>query len=243
MGVERRTVVDDILERVVIEPLGGFFEKLLHFLPNLVVAIVIFLIGVVVAIIFRAVFARLFRVFGVDRLSERYGTAELMKKGGLQDPVSVLLSKFLAWVVVVIFAVIAMRALGVNTVGRLLESFLLYLPSVFAALLVLLFGYLLSNFLGRAALIASVNAGIRFAGLIGKFVKFLIFTLATTMALEQLGIGRETVVLAFSILLAGVVLAFALAFGLGGKDLAREYLERVVRKRETEGGEDNIRHL
>ncbi len=235
--------MDNILRRVIIEPLEGFYEKVLHFLPNLLVAVLIFVIGVVLALIFRAVFSRLFRAVGVDRFFERYGTAELMKKGGLRDPVSVLLSKFLAWVIVVIFAVIAMRTLEVITIRQLLESFLLYLPSVFTALLVLLFGYLLSNFLGRAALIASVNAGIRIAGIIGKFVKFLIFTLAVTMALEQLGIGRETVILTFVIVLAGVVLALALAFGLGGRDLAKEYLERKIGGKKEEEGRDEIHHL
>jgi uncharacterized membrane protein len=235
--------VNNILERVIIEPLQGFYEKVLNFLPNFLVAVVIFLVGVVLALIFRAVFARLFRAFGVDRFFERYGTAALMKKGGLREPVSVLLSKFLAWVIVVIFAVISMRTLEVITVGQLLESFLLYLPNVFAALLVLLVGYLLSNFLGRAALIASVNAGIRVSGVIGKFVKFLVLTLAATMALEQLGIGRETVILTFAIVLAGVMLALALAFGLGGRDLAREYLEKKMRGKEEGEERDEISHL
>jgi hypothetical protein len=166
-----------------------------------------------------------------------------MKKGGLREPVSVLLSKFLAWVIVVIFAVISMRTLEVITVGQLLESFLMYLPNVFTALLVLLVGYLLSNFLGRAALIASVNAGIRVSGVIGKFVKFLVLTLAATMALEQLGIGRETVILTFAIVLAGVMLALALAFGLGGRDLAKEYLERKMRGKEEGEERDEISHL
>jgi hypothetical protein len=235
--------MDNILQRVFIEPLEGFYEKVLHFLPNLLVAIVIFLLGVVLALVFRAVFARLFRALGVDRFFERYGTAELMRKGGLRESVSVLFAKFLAWVIVVIFAVISMRTLEVITIGQLLESFLLYLPSVFTALLVLLFGYLLSNFLGRAALIASVNAGISIAGIIGKFVKLLVLTLAVTMALEQLGIGRETVILTFTIVLAGVVLAFALAFGLGGRDLAKEYLEKRFKGEAKGEARDEISHL
>jgi small-conductance mechanosensitive channel len=235
--------VNNILQRVVIEPLEGFFDKILHFLPNLLAAIVIFLVGVVLALICKTVFSRLFKAVGVDRFFQRYGTAELMKRGGLREPVSVLFAKFLAWVIVVIFAVIAMRTLEVITIGQLLESFLLYLPSVFAALLVLLFGYLLSNFLGRAALIASVNAGIKLSGIIGKFVKFLVFTLAITMALEQLGIGRETVVLTFAIVLTGVVFALSLAFGLGGKDLAREYLERKIRGKGEGEARDEINHL
>jgi uncharacterized membrane protein len=119
----------------------------------------------------------------------------------------------------------------------------MYLPNVFTALLVLLVGYVLSNFLGRAALIASVNAGIRVSGVIGKFVKLLVLTLSATMALEQLGIGRETVILTFAIVLAGVMLALALAFGLGGRDLAREYLEKKMRGKDEGEERDEISHL
>ncbi len=116
----------------------------------------------------------------------------------------------------------------------------LELPNVFVAALILLFGYLLGNFFGRAALIASVNAGIRFSGLIGKFVKFTVFILSATMALEQLGIGRETVIIAFAIIFGGIVLALAIAFGLGGRDIAKAYLEKKMKGEEKK---DEISHL
>jgi hypothetical protein len=85
-----------------------------------------------------------------------------------------------------------------------------------------------------------VNAGIKLSGLIGKIVKLSVFLLALTMALEQLGIGRGTIVIAFSIILGGVVIALAIAFGLGGKDIAREYLEKKIRCEEKK---DDISHL
>lgn len=106
--------------------------------------------------------------------------------------------------------------------------------------MILLFGYILSNFFGRAALIASVNAGIKVSGLIGKFVKFTVFMLAVTMALEQLGIRKETVIIAFAIVFGGIVFALAIAFGLGGKDMAKDYMEKRLFKEEEK---DDIEHL
>lgn len=134
----------------------------------------------------------------------------------------------------------AVRALQMPTIERLFERFLLYLPHVFVAAMILLFGYILSNFFGRAALIASVNAGIKVSGLIGKFVKFTVFMLDATMALEQLGIGRETVIIAFAIVFGGIVFALAIAFGLGGKDMAKDYMEKRLFKEEEK---DDIEHL
>jgi hypothetical protein len=76
--------------------------------------------------------------------------------------------------------------------------------------------------------------------MIGRFVKYLVFVLAATMALEQLGIGRDTVIITFSLIFGGIVLAMAIAFGLGGKDIAREYLEKKVKGEEKK---DEISHL
>jgi hypothetical protein len=237
--------MNDIPEKIIVGPFEGVWESLIHFLPKLLSAFAIFLVGVIVAIIFRFIFAGVLRIFGVDRFLEKSGTSEVMRKGGLKNPASVLIARFLAWVIVVIFAIISMRVLDVITVRKLLEDLLLYLPNVFTGVLVLLFGYLLSNFIGRAILISSVNAGIRAAGLIGRFVKYVIFALAVTMAIEQLGIGSNTATLAFAIVLGGIVLALALAFGLGGRDMAKEYLENLMKKKVPGEGDrdDNIRHL
>ncbi|MEW6108566.1 MAG: hypothetical protein AB1632_05250 [Nitrospirota bacterium] len=230
----------NIIERVIIEPSERFFENVLQFLPNFLTSALILIIGILIGMAFKRIFLKLFKAVGVDIFLERTGTMELIRKGGIKDPGSVLLSRLIGWIIVFVFAIISLRALDTPAVERLLESFLLYLPNIFVALLILLFGYLLSNFLGRAALIAAVNAGIKISGLIGKFIKFTIFILAATMALEQLGIGRETVVIAFAVIFGGFVLAFAIAFGLGGRDIAKEYLEKKLKGEEKK---DEISHL
>jgi len=225
---------------VIIEPFERFFEKVLQFLPDFFSAILIFAFGIVLGFILRAISLRLFRTIKLDKFSERSGVIELLRKGGIKDSVSVLLAKVIGWITIVIFAVISMRELEIPTVERLFESFLLYLPNVFVAALILLFGYLLGNFFGRAALIASVNAGIKISGLIGRFVKFTVFILSGTMALEQLGIARGTIIISFAIIFGGIVLALAIAFGLGGRDIAKEYLEKKVKGEEKK---DEINHL
>jgi hypothetical protein len=128
----------------------------------------------------------------------------------------------------------------VPAIERLLERLFLYLPNLFVAIIILLIGYLLSNFFGRAALIASVNAGLKASRLIGRFVKLTIFLLAATMALEQLGIGKETIIITFAIVFGGIVLALSIAFGLGGRHMAKEYLEKKVKGEEKK---DEISHL
>jgi small-conductance mechanosensitive channel len=228
------------LRRVIIEPLDRSLERVIQFLPSLLTSILILVIGIAIGVLLRVVFLRLFKAINLDRLSEKLGMAEMLHKGGIRDTLSTLLSKIIGWLTIFVFIIISLSSLDVPAVKRLLEGFFLYLPNVFVAVIILFLGYLLSNFLGRAALIASVNAGIRVSGLIGKVVKFTVFVLSGTMALEQLGIGKETVIIAFAIIFGGVVLAFAISFGLGGRDIAKDYLEKKLLKGEER---DDIEHL
>jgi hypothetical protein len=228
------------LRRVIIEPLDRSLERVIQFLPSLLTSILILVIGIVIGVLLRVVFLRLFKAINLDRLSGKLGMAEMLYKGGIKDTLSTLLSKIIGWLTIFVFIIISLSSLDVPAVKRLLEGLFLYLPNVFVAILILFLGYLLSNFLGRAALIASVNAGIRVSGLIGRVVKFTVFVLSGTMALEQLGIGKETVIIAFAIIFGGVVLAFAISFGLGGRDIAKDYLEKKLLKGEER---DDIEHL
>lgn len=229
-----------IVQRVIVEPLEELYEKILQFMPNFLTSLFLLVIGFIAGWILKMFFVKLFRALGIDRHFDRFGMGEVLGKGGIKDPLSVLLARIVGWITVLIFVIIALRALDIPSVQRLLEGFFFYLPNVFVAALVLLFGYMLSNFLGRATLIAAVNAGVKFSGLLGTCVKFIVIFLSFTMALEQLGVGSNTIVIAFAISFGGLVLAISIAFGLGGRDIAREYLERKFKGDEKK---DEISHL
>lgn len=232
--------MSNFLQKVIIEPFDKFLDKVLHFLPNLLSAVLILILGIVLGVILKAIFLRIFRAIRLDKFSERYGVVEILQKGGVKEPVSLIISRLIGWLTIISFLIISLRFLNVPAIERILERFILYLPNVFVAAIILFFGYLLSNFIGRAALIAAVNAGMKISGLIGRFVKLTVFLLAVTMALEQLGIGRGTIVVAFAIIFGGIVLALAIAFGLGGKDIAKDYLEKKMKDEEKK---DEISHL
>ncbi len=233
----------EFLQRLFIDPFNRFLDNLLLFLPNFLTALVILLVGLLLGALLKMAVVRLFRAVGIDGLCERTGMSQMLCKSGIREPLSLLLAKLAGGITVAVFAVIAVQTISVPAVERLLERFFLYLPNVFVALIILFVGYLLSNFLSRAALIASVNAGVRLSGLVGRFVRYVILIMSFTMALEHLGIGSETVIIAFTIVFSGVVLAFALAFGLGGRDVARDYLERKLKGAEREEEEDKLTHL
>lgn len=228
------------IQRVFMEPFQKCYENLLFFLPNLLTSLIILIIGIVLAYVLKIVVSQFLRAIKLDRFAERSGLFEVLSKSGVKESSSTLISKVIEWLTVLTFVIIAVQNLKIPTVERLVERLFLYLPNIFVAAMILVLGYLLSNFFGRAVLIASVNSGIKSSGLIGKCTRFAVFILSATMALEQLGIGKDTVIIAFTIVFGGLVLAMAIAFGLGGKDIARDYLEKKIKDSEQE---DEIRHL
>jgi Mechanosensitive ion channel, conserved TM helix len=232
--------MNNFFDRVIIEPFDRLLDRLLQFLPDIFIAILVLAAGIVLGLFLKSLSWRLFRAIRLDTIFERSGVVEMMRKGGVKEPVSHILARAVGWVTIISFSILSLRMLNVPVIESILERFILYLPNIFVAVVILFLGYFLGNFFGRAALIASVNAGFKLSSLVGRAVKLTIFLLAVTMALEQLGIGRETITIAFAIIFGGIVFALSLAFGLGGRDIAKDYLER---KMKGEEGKDDISHL
>jgi hypothetical protein len=231
----------NIFNRLITEPIEDFVNKVLTFLPNLFSSMLILVLGIFAGWVTKQALLKLSRILKLDEMSERSGINQIISRSGIKSSLSTLIAKFAGWVIIFAFAIIALDNLRLPAIERLFESFFLYLPNVFIAIIIIIFGLLLGNFFGRAALIASVNAGLKMSGLVGKVVKFSIFVFALSIALEQLGIGKETVVIAFAIVFGGIIFALALAFGLGGRDIAREFLEKKLRGEEEK--KDEISHL
>lgn len=240
IGADQGGAGMNILDRIIVEPFDRLYEKLLLFLPNLLASLLLVILGIFLGIFVKWIFLRLFRAINLDGLSQKFGVQEAFSRSGVREPLSLITSRVMKWLTIVTFVIVAMQNLSIPTVEHLIDKVFLYLPNLFIGGLILILGYILSNFFGRAALIAAVNAGIKSAGLIGKAAKFTVFLLSCTMALEQLGIGKDTIIIAFSIVFGGIVFSFAIAFGLGGRDFARDYLEKRLKGNEKR---DEINHL
>lgn len=232
--------MQNIIDRIIIEPLNTFFERLINFLPSLLGAIFIFTAGVALGFVVRFFLLRILRALGLDGFAERIGMIGSFRRAGIREQPSFLLANLFFWIIIILSSILALRALNISVLDRMLERFVFYLPNVFVAAIILVFGYLLANFLGRAVLIGAVNAGLRVAGLTARLAKLAVFILAVSMALEQLGIGKGTITVAFAILFGGSVLSLAIAFGLGGKDIAKDYLESKLKGRSKDNEIDHL---
>lgn len=233
--------MESIFEKVITEPLRVFFDKLVAFLPSLFSALVVFILGLLIGICAKYLTGKVLHVLKVDDFAERSGIERVLLKGGVKDRLSSLLGRIFGWIIVLFFLFVALGTLEIHAVERLIEQFFLYLPNIFIALIIVIIGYMLSNFFARAALIASVNAGLSAAGFIGRLVRISVFLFSLMVASEHLGIGKESIFIAFAIIFGGVVLALSIAFGLGGKDAAKEYIDSRLHGKQEE--RDDIEHI
>jgi hypothetical protein len=213
-------------------------------LPNLLAMVTILIIGFLIAWAIKILLLRFLKAIKFDRVSERWGLTHMLSKGGISYSPANLLSKFFYWVIVLITLILGINALEVAATQNFIAQFFNYLPHLFAAVLILVVGYLIALFLGQAALIAAVNAQMESAKILSRAVRWFIMILALTMALYHLGIAEKVIVAAFSITFGGIVLALAIAFGWGGRELAKDFLEKLYKRRER-GGErqDQISHI
>ena len=209
--------------------------KVLTFLPNLLAMMTILMIGLVFAWIVKRLLLRFLRAIRFDNVSERWGVTLILSKGGMAYSPSNLLSRFFYWVIVLVTLILGINALEVAATQNFVAQFFNYLPHLFVAILILVIGYLIAIFLGQAAVIAAVNAQMESARLLSGAVRWFIIILSLTMGLYHLGIAEKVIVAAFSITFGGIVLALSIAFGWGGKELAKDFLERLSKRK---GGKD-----
>jgi len=231
-------MLEDVIRTTFVE----FGARLRAFAPNLIAMVVLLLAGLLLAGAVRLSLAFLLPRLGIDRLAERAGLAEVARKGGLARTPSQVIALVLAWAVLTAFVLFAVAALDLQVAMGLVTRAFTWLPQLLVALALLLVGGLVAGFVRRSVLIAAVNAGLPSARLLASATHAALVVLFSAMALEQVGLGQGVILVAFALFFGGVVLALALAFGLAGKDLARESLERLLRRREPED-EDGLKHL
>lgn len=230
-------------EKALLGPLEALSRNVLTVLPNVLAMSIILLVGLLAAWSIGHVVERLLRVIGLDLLTNRLGVNAALARGGVKADPSHLAGRAAYWLVVVFTAMAALGALNLQPINQFAQSFLAYIPHLFTAALILVAGYLLSNFVSQAVLIAAVNAGLPPARLVATCSRWGVQLVAVAMALEELGIARNIVVVGFGITLGGVVVATAIAFGLGAKDLAKEFLERRLGNKPRDRAPDDLRHL
>ena len=207
------------------------FHGFAHLLPRLIVMCIIVLVGLLLAFILRAILRRILRLANFDKLFEKTGASQLLIQAALPSPTE-LVSRFAFWVAWLGFVMLGISVLGIGGLQEHVYRFFYFLPRLFVALLIVFFGLLTASFFSRATLLAAVNSNLPSPRTLSVAVRILISVFVLSMVFEELGVAQRTILVAFGIAFGAVMLGLAIAFGMGGKDLAHQFLEeRLVRGR------------
>src|ERR1700682_5866703 len=213
-----------------------------HFLPRLIVMLILAFMGWVIAYATKVVLRSLRGLIKFERLSENAGASQLLTKAALPSATE-MLSRFVFWVAWLGFILLGVSVLGILGLQEQIARFFLFLPRLFVAMFIMFFGLLAASFFSRATLLAAVNANVPSPRVLSLAVRSIIIVFVLSIVFEELGLAEQTMLVAFGIVFGALMLGLAIAFGVGGRGLARRFLEEKFVRRKNEENEDELSPL
>ncbi|RVU82797.1 mechanosensitive ion channel [Leucothrix sargassi] len=232
------TIIDfEKLQNSVVSNLTEQWSSVITSLPNLMGALLILIVGIIVALIFKKISQTLLRRIGLDRISNKAGVSDVMEDAGMVKRPSVFAGKVIFWMVLFVFLVPAANMLGLTELVNLFKSFISFLPKIITALVILIFGMMFAQFLRRTIMEKPSTIGSNSAKTLGNLVYGIMVTVVVLVALEQLEI--ETVLLHNIIMLVvgGMMLVLAISVGLGSREVSHNLLTGIYAREQFQQGD------
>jgi hypothetical protein len=229
------------INKALIEASHRVLVGVANFLPGLLALVLAVLLASLLGWVLSALTGVILRAFDFDRRLPKWGLVNLADWSPKNSP-TLLVRKTVMWTVVVLGWLIGLTAFGAGVTPQLIPRVVESLPNLGTAVVLVVLGVVLSRFLARAVLISAVNMQIHSARTLSLAVKWLILVFAGAMALDDLHVGADIVRLGFAILFGGIVLALALAIGLGSRDVVTRSWDRQAQAK-PESSDDALKHL
>lgn len=217
----------DPVTQGLVGAMAAVWAKIAIFIPNLIVAMVLTLLGFVLAKLLDTLLSKVLAKVGLDRLMAGTGLTKLLARTGIQVPVSTLVGKIIYWFVLLVFMVSAVDELGLERVSATLDVLALYVPKVLGAALILLAGVLAAQLLSGLVRGAAEGVGLEYANGLGRIAQWLIIVISLSVAIGQLEVKTELLNNVIAIVLISVGAAVALALGLGSRQIAGQILAGI----------------
>jgi hypothetical protein len=213
---------------VLVQSFTNLWYGIVSFIPNIVIAIVIFIIGWVIGVFIDKLIREGFKAMKIDNALRSAGLESTLNRGGILLNSGAFIGGLVKWFIIVVFLLASFDVLGLTQVTLFLKSIVLnYLPQVIVAVLILLVAVVIAQTVQRIVSASAKAAGINHANLLGSIAKWAIWIFAILTALVQLGIAVTLIQTIFMGVVVAFSLAFGLAFGLGGQEAASHYIQKV----------------
>ncbi len=203
------------------------WTRIIDFLPSLIGAIVIILVGLIIAAILRWAVVKILETVRIQRLFDQIRFTEAMKKAGLVVKISEVSGEFVKWLTIIIFLIPAAEVLGLDQISNLLDSVIRYIPNIAVTIFIVLIGVVIAHFLSQIVRASAAGIGAQTAGILSTLTRYAIYIFVAIIAMQQLGIALPLVNILITGLVAALAIASGLAFGLGGQSAAADLIRKL----------------
>jgi len=208
--------------------LQGIWMGFIDFLPNFLIALIVFLVGWIFAAVFEKGVTNIINAIKLDKLFESAGADKLLARAGLKLSVGGFLGSLVKWFILVVFLVTSLDIIGLSQVNDFLGDVVLrYLPQVFVAALVLVVATIVAGAARKIVSGSAKAANVHSSNMLGSIAYYAIWIFALIIALNQLGVAPQFMQILFTGIVVALALAFGLSFGLGGKEAASRWIDKV----------------
>ena len=219
------------LQMVFVSPAKLVLAQISQFVSSVLLVLIILLIGWLLAeYVIKPAVTKLLKLLKIDDLSERIELDSILAKGGINKSLSSLGGSVFYWITVLVTFVVALNAVGLTVAAELLQRIVLFVPNIISAIFILIVGMFTAVLVRNLVRTAAKNAGVSHANVVSNVAEVVIIVFAVAIAFEQLQIGAKIIELTITIILGSLGLGFALAFGLGCKDIVGKHVGEFVEK-------------
>ena len=219
------------MNELLLAPTKELVSKLGAVISKLIFGLLVFIVGWIIAKVFKILAAKLLKMCKIDKLVEDSGFREILLRGQITKEPSELLASVIYWLLVIVVVFLAINVAGVPIPSEVIGNLLAFIPKIIVGIILFIASLLVGNIVEGVVNTAAGNAGIQKPYVLGKAAKTVIIIFGVVLALDEMGIGENFVTSVFNIILASGALAFALAFGLGAKDVVKKWLEDFMTKK------------
>lgn len=212
---------------IIVVSLQNLWNIFIAFLPDLIIAFLVFVIGWAIAAALGRVVAQVIRAVRVDSVLDKLGFRRPMERAGLRLDSGHFVGELVKWFLILAFLLAAANILGLGEVASFLQTVIFYIPNVIVAALIVLVAAVVASFLQRLVRASVDAAGLMSAGFLGSLAKWSVLILAFLAALDQLGVAQSFITTLLQGFVAMLAIAGGLAFGLGGQSAAKDFVSKL----------------
>lgn len=210
--------------------LNGIWGLFVQFVPILLLAIILFIVGILIASVVGKAIAQVISITKIDQLFKSAGMEEFLSKIGMKLNIGKFFGVIVKWFLIIVFLMASLQIVGLTDLSMFIGKIVLsYLPSGIITIIILILTIIIADITKRVVLASSKAANVKSAETLSSIAKYAIWVFAIMIILPQLGIDTKVIEILISGVIGGLALAFGLAFGLGGKEAAARAIDSIQR--------------